>query len=193
MSRSACLIFSTVLMLMIAGCGSGKPYGGTGSTADAKTKPPPAITLNTAAAEASFALLRGQAELPPLRLIQRFAPALRMRWAWAQRLRVAQPAVWLVPRPSQLCLVQQRPAASVACTRLENVLKKGMFISSVPSQVSRTARYRVIVGLAPDGVAAVRIHARYARPRTAPVVENVFALRDHGRAFPESIELVRAR
>jgi hypothetical protein len=50
-----------------------------------------------------------------------------------------------------------------------------------------------VIGLVPDGVTKVRIHASGARPITVPVEENVFALRDKGRAFAESIELVRSK
>jgi hypothetical protein len=81
--------------------------------------------------------------------------------------------------------------SSMVCKKLWRLLKEGMFLASVPTSVSEGTGIRTVVGLVPDGVTGVRIHASNARPRTVPVVENVFALRDRGRAFPESIELIR--
>jgi len=115
-------------------------------------------------------------------------------WAWAQRLHVVTAKVWAVPARGRLCLIEVAGgrAGSVACTRLARAVRAGMYIASVPAGVPGTSDLRTVVGLVPDGVERVRIHAHGARPLTVPVVENVFALRDHGRAFPESIELIRA-
>jgi hypothetical protein len=88
---------------------------------------------------------------------------------------------------------KSREAPSVACARLSRVLEAGIFIASVPVSGQRSSGFRSVIGLVPDGVSRVHIHASGARPRTVPVVGNVFALRDHGRAFPESIDLIRGR
>jgi hypothetical protein len=111
----------------------------------------------------------------------------------AQQLPIIAPQFWVVPAPRRLCLVESadRGSGNFACSQLAHVLKEGMYIASVPSGAPGAPRFRTVVGLVPDGVSLVRIHASNARPRTVPVVENVFALRDHGRAFPESIDLIR--
>jgi len=140
----------------------------------------------------NFALLRGSTEPLPAGLTRQLPP-VEGGWTIAQRLPIVTQLAWAVPGPERLCLVVKgrNEPPSVVCARISHAVKAGMFLASVPANAQRTSKFRTVIGVVPDGVSEVRIHASGARPRLAPVVENVFVLRDHGRAFPESIELVR--
>ena len=139
-----------------------------------------------------FAILR----TPPERTPTGLAEALRLTGggaALAQRLPLIIQAAWVIPSSRKLCLVlvQATGTSSVTCKKADGVIREGLFTASVPSSAS--SGMRLIMGVVPDGVSLVRVQAKGAPPQTVPVAENVFSLRDHRRAFPESIELVRGR
>jgi hypothetical protein len=139
-----------------------------------------------------FAIFRGGPEPLPLELTPQLQVIKGIR-ELSQRLPVIAPQSWAIPTSNGMCLVQwdRGGTAGFTCTRLGRALKEGIFIASVPASFPEGARTRSVVGVVPNGVHRVRIRAGNARPRTVTVVENVFALRDHSRAFPESIELIR--
>jgi hypothetical protein len=73
---------------------------------------------------------------------------------------------------------------------MQQVLHEGTYLASIPARSKPNGPKRNIVGLAPDGIQRVRIQFQQTPPRTVPVVENTFSLRDQGSDFPQSIELV---
>lgn len=190
LAASASLLFLTALTASGLGCGSNhseeRPRDGGAIVATSLEKVRPDI--------GKFSILKAEPEGLPDQ-ISRELGYLKGARAVAQRLPTVSPQIWAVPAVGRLCLVEvaEGRAGSVACTRLARAAKAGIYIASVPSGAPGASDFRTVVGLVPDGVKRVRLHAKGARPQTAPVAENVFALRDHGRAFPESIELVRAR
>ena len=174
-------------MLLVLGCGAEQPVP--------VSQEAPVSALEREEAknqETHFALMRGRPEPPP-RSLAKEVEAIGGIPSLAQRLPLLTQEAWVFPGPGRLCLVAASGGPpSLACTRLGRVLKAGTFIASVPANGLGSSPIRSVIGLVPDGVAKVRIHASGARPITVSVEENVFALRDKGRAFPESIELVRS-
>jgi hypothetical protein len=141
-----------------------------------------------------FSLLRTEPESLPPKLASEIE-AIEGIEDLAQRLPVVTPQLWAVPGPERICLVEgvDQGAGNFACSRLARVRRDGMFIASVPSDAPESSRIRTVIGLVPDGVTRVSIRASGVRAQFVPVMDNVFALRDHGRAFPESIDLIRGR
>jgi hypothetical protein len=92
----------------------------------------------------------------------------------------------------RLCLLnvtEEGPA--VGCKETGSVRTEGFFIATVPNESLAGSEVRSVVGIAPDEVNSVRIHSKGVRDHTALVRKNVFALRDKGKAFPESLTLIR--
>jgi hypothetical protein len=139
-----------------------------------------------------FDILRGHPE--PLDMASSGPlKTLGAKWGSAQRLPVAVRQVWVVPAAGRLCLVDASPeeAPSLVCNAVHRVVKAGLFLASVPAGRLNRTPTRTIVGLVPNAVKLVRVYTSAGRAKMSRVVNNVFAVRDAGRAFPESIELVR--
>ncbi len=176
-----------VIGLLLSGCGTQTPQDDQAVVVPSKERKdvgPSGLK--------HFALFHGSPEPVPTALETQLPPIGGL-WNMSQRIMAFPVEAWAVPGQGRLCLVTRkgREAPSVACARLTRVLEAGMFIASVPASDPQASSFRSVIGLVPNGVSKVRIHAGDAHPKTVPVVENVFALRDHGRAFPESIDLVR--
>jgi hypothetical protein len=137
-----------------------------------------------------FSLLQGKPERLPSQLEDELR-GVGAAGALAQRLPIITSQYWAVPAHGRLCLVESADSGSgnFACSQLARVRREGTFIASVPSGAPGASKFRTVVGLVPDGVTRVRIYASGGRPISVKVSENVFALRDEGRAFPESIKL----
>lgn len=114
--------------------------------------------------------------------------------AVSQRLPIFSQQVWAVSLPGKLCLAakaSQNGPASAVCSPTDRVLREGVYFAAVPPASAGASKKRTIIGLAPDGVVKVRVLAEGVRPKVTRVVENVFAVQDESRAFPESIQLIR--
>jgi len=148
-----------------------------------------------------FALLRSHPEgLPPRtrRLLGR--PLFGMSWRLAQRIPVALPGrYWLVPARRHLCVVEEgslgSPGAGSTCATTADALAHGLADITVKRRGSAGAGApvgpaRLIVGVAPGGARAVRVHTR-GRVRTVPVENGTFVLRDALVAPPDRFELRR--
>ncbi|MDX6635536.1 MAG: hypothetical protein QOF06_1739 [Solirubrobacterales bacterium] len=184
----ASLLSIIVVALGSLGCG-----GGDSAPATRKDSAAPSPTREQGEVK-GFSLLRSEPEQLPSQLVDELR-GIGTMGNLAQRLPIVTPQFWVVPAHGRLCLVESadRGSGNFACSQLFRVLREGTFIASVPSGAPGASRFRTVVGLVPDGVTRVRIHASKARPISVRVTENVFALRDEGRAFPESIELVRGK
>lgn len=139
-----------------------------------------------------FQLFRGPVEPVPSSVANKVPPEVASALDLAQRLPLVGIEAWIVPIAGRLCLLnvtEQGPA--VGCKAERNVQREGIFIATVPTTSLAGSELRSVVGIAPDGVEAVRIQSKGARDRTALVLGNVFALQDDGKAFPESITFVR--
>jgi hypothetical protein len=188
--RRVCVGLLAAGTLAVWGCGCGKesPESDSGMSAEVERD-----VGQRRLHVAPLSLMRGRPEPLSGSLAEEVArfggiPSL------AQRLPLPTQRAWAFPGRGSLCLAAITAASpSIACTRLKRVLKGGMFIASVPAKGVGVSPIRSVVGLVPNGVSRVRILASGAHPRTVPVEENVFALRDEGRAVPESIEFVRSR
>jgi len=139
-----------------------------------------------------FSILEGDPE-PLVRTLADQLTVIHGDWQHAQRVPINSRQVWVIPASGRLCLVDggSGESPSFVCNAVHRVVKSGMFLASVPTSSAQSMSMRWIVGVVPDGIVRVRIRAPGAKLRQVPVVENVFALRDHGRAFPESIDLIR--
>lgn len=139
-----------------------------------------------------FALFRGPPEPLPASLAQEMSMIDGVS-ALAQRTPLLTQRVWAVPTVGRVCLVGRNrgEAPTLGCSRVRHVLKEGTFIASVPAASADPSSSRTVVGLAPDGIRVVRIHFARTHPKAVPVIENTFALRDKGKDFPESIELIK--
>lgn len=101
---------------------------------------------------------------------------------------------WVVPAGEQLCLIRREvdAALSVVCANDEQVLAHGIFITSLldPSMQKRGPR-REIIGIAPDGTAAVQLGTPNFKSVRVAVVHNVFVLRDDIPTALQSVRLLR--
>jgi hypothetical protein len=191
--RGVRLIVATMGLALVAGCGSGG-----GDIAGSTTRSVRARTLlsqEERTMRQRFNLFRTLPEPVPAALRGGLSREMAPSWEHGQRLPLFGYKIWAVPGAGRLCLLNLTDPASAAfaCKRLRRVLSEGMFLAMVPAGSLGGDPMRTIVGIAPNGTSGVRIHAKGARVRAVGVQENVFALRDEGRAFPESIELIRAR
>jgi hypothetical protein len=187
-SDATLLVALTTVALIIGGCG-----GGTSEPKPTKLGAPAVGARQQRISTMNFAIMHGKPEPLP----QSLARGIEANGGFpsqAQQLPLLAQRVWVVPGPNRLCLVQANTneVPGLACSHLRQVLANGMFVASVPNGVAGASSVRTVVGIVPNGVARVRIVAENAKPKTAPVVDNVFSLRDEGRAFPESIELIRS-
>jgi|GEM_PF-3795448 len=181
---------SLLAVVAIAGLCFGCGEGGPNPVTEAEVAPRPVVDTALGASK-RFALLRGAPEQIPKVLLQEI-PLLEGDPQSAQHLPLLSRDVWIIVASSRVCMAEmsQGALASFACMRLSRVVREGMFIASVPSNAPMSSDFRSVVGIVPDEVVKVGIYAHGARPQIAPVVENVFSLRDKSRAFPESIELI---
>jgi hypothetical protein len=87
-----------------------------------------------------------------------------------------------------LCLLQALEGGTSAfvCARRHHLLHEGLFMTSLPTVTTGVdTKWRVVVGIAPDGVRAVRVVANHTA-QSASVRENAFVLRDTKHLQPES-------
>lgn len=178
----------SAVALISEGCG-----GGTSAPKPTKQAVPTAGARQRHISARNFAVMYGKPEPLP----QSLARGIEANGGFplqAQKLPLLAQRAWVVPGHNRLCLVQanMNEVPGLACSQLRHVLANGMFVASVPSGAAGASSVRTVVGIVPNGVARVRIVAENAKPKTVPVVDNVFSLRDEGRAIPKSIELIRS-
>lgn len=178
----------TTIALISGGCG-----GGTSEPQPANLAAPAVGARHQHIPARNFAVMHGEPEPLPQSLARKVKASGGFPLQ-AQQLPLLAQRAWAVPGHDRLCLVQANTneVPGLACSHLRQVLANGMFVASVPSGAAGASSVRTVVGIVPNGVARVRIVAENAKPKTVPVVDNVFSLRDEGRAFPESIELIRS-
>lgn len=197
-TRAGSFVALLLLAVSVAACGSAAHRDAASSTVGAQPAShvlrQPALILRE-----RFALLRTRPEgLPPrLRGLVRpsdptFNPAL------AQRIPVLLPGdYWLTPAGGQLCVVSEvpgTPGAGTVCGSIRDAIAEGVAtVSLKPAERSPSGvPSRLIVGVAPDGTRAVRVHTRWS-VATVPVTGGVFVLRDAMTVPSDSLQLVRAR
>jgi hypothetical protein len=110
---------------------------------------------------------------------------------YAQKLPLFTQDVWAVLARQEICLLgDEGEVRGLGCRPLEQVLREGTYLASIPTPSRPIDANRNIVGIAPDGIRKVRIQFDQTRPRTVPVIENTFSLRDKGSDFPTRIDLL---
>jgi len=118
-----------------------------------------------------------------------------VNWQLAQSLPGAPWPAWIAPGRGHVCLAQQEtPQSGIGqtCAPLRNVLKEGVFITTLSaSSKRRRPAQRVVIGVVPDGTRAVRVHTPGSAPALSTVQQNVFALRDGARDPAEGLALLR--
>ncbi len=179
-------VFCATWML---GCGSDGDPGGSTSRSHLRV---PSGSEEARELEQEFQLFRGPVEPVPASVANKTPLPLASALSRAQRLPLVGFEAWVAPMAGRLCLLnvaEEGPA--FGCKARTRVQREGFFIATVPNESLAGSKVRRVVGVAPDGVKAVRIHSKGVRDRTALVSENVFALRDKGKAFPESLTLIR--
>lgn len=137
----------------------------------------------------NFALFRSPAEgLPPTVRQALGQPRYGLNWDFAQRLPLKGLApTWVVPGRGVICLLNsERGAVGVTCATLQAALTHGASATYLRTGPSR----RIIVGLAPDHVAAVVAYTGDSAVRIA-VTRGVFVRRDHEPNPPDRIDLLQ--
>ena len=141
-----------------------------------------------------FAMLRTRPEGLPARTRRVLrAPILGTNWRLAQRIPVALPgAYWLLPGKRHLCIAAETDETGVGttCARTSQAVAHGLASVTIAPAAPGTgaAPARLIVGVAPDGARAVRVHTGGA-VASVPVVDHVFVLRDRLSAPPDVLTL----
>lgn len=193
------------LLLAVNGCGSSAtdsrparpaPAASTASGAAGDLTAHPVVQRVDPRLRARFALLRTPPEPLPARTRRIMGPpTLGVNWRLAQRIPVALAgAYWLVPGDGHLCVVSQgdagTPGVGSVCARNAQALRHGIadvtIARATPATGGRPAR--LIVGVAPDGARAVRVHTHGAVSEAA-VVDALFVVRDAVDRPPDGIEL----
>lgn len=183
---------ASLLAITVIASGNGGCGGGGSAPASGQSQEVPS-SARTKTPVKGFSLLHTDPEQLPPQLVDELR-GIGAMGNLSQRLPIVTPQIWVVPASGRLCLVESADSGSgnFACSQPARVRREGTFMASVPSGAPGASKFRTVVGLVPDGVSRVRIHASGGRPISVRVSENVFALRDEGRAFPESIELIRS-
>ena len=179
--RFSASLFSLTVILALQGCGDSQER--LPDTSEVSTRhEAPALFRH-------FAIFRGAPDPLPLQLAEQVSVSGDVD-TLAQKLPLLTQQIWALPSPGRLCLAGgSGGASSVGCSQIRRVLREGTYIASIPAD-PRGELTRSIAGLVPDGIRRVRIRFRRAHPQIVDVVENTFALRDQGRDFPESIQLI---
>jgi hypothetical protein len=86
--------------------------------------------------------------------------------------------VWVVGGNGVTCLFNGETFA-MACDTSSDTVRNGLVIVSGPSPAANKRPEVVAVGIAPNGVHAVRLGRFGASDRVVPVIGNTFALRAH--------------
>jgi hypothetical protein len=141
----------------------------------------------------NFALLRTRPEGLPLgvRRVLR-APVFGLNWKLAQRIpSTLRGTYWLVPGNGYLCVIAQgsmgSPETGTTCAPTSQAVENGVADVTIARAApgSRVRPGRLIVGVAPNGARQVVFHTR-GTVEAAPVVDDVFVLRDAIAAPPDS-------
>ena len=142
---------------------------------------------------ANFSVLRGVPEGIPQEVTRAVhADTSGANWTLAQRLPTIDPAVWAVPGRKHLCLVElpSNGAIGVVCTRTRYAIQRSAYTASVPPPGSSTRAKRVILGLVPNSVRAVRVYTAGLPPERASMSQNFFFLEDEVHRPPTSVKLI---
>ncbi len=207
-ARRACVgpLVLALLALTLGGCGSSSdasPSATAKSAADAAPPHKPAAAENPYAAAvishaqprqlAAFSLLRTPPEGLPAstrRILRR--PIFGINFRLAQRIPVkSEGAYWLVPGNGHLCVISQGvmhgPGVGSTCATTSRAIAHSIGDISI-TLPGGGHRFRLIVGVAPDGAREALVNTRGAIA-TAPVHGEVFLLRDTTLAPPDVITL----
>jgi hypothetical protein len=115
-----------------------------------------------------------------------------MNWKLAQRIPVKSEGIyWLVPGNGHVCVISQGvmhgPGVGTTCATTAQVIAHGIADISI-TLPGAAHRFRLIVGVAPDGAREALVHTR-GTIAVAPVHDEVFLLHDLTLAPPDLISL----
>jgi hypothetical protein len=138
----------------------------------------------------NFALLRTPSDGIPLDVRRTLrVPVAGMNWSLARRVPASLPGMyWLAPGADHLCVVATNPdspAVGTVCATIHQALHHGVANTSLDPSSGK----RIIVGVAPDGTRAVRIHSGISTT-SARVRHGPFVLRDSVSAPPDLMTLL---
>ncbi len=190
----------------LGGCGNSSDASSsatTKSTSVTRAQHKPAAAENPYAARvishaqppqlAAFSLLRTHPEGLPAatqRILRR--PIFGINFKLAQRIPVkTEGAYWLVPGNGHLCVISQGvmhgPGVGSTCATTAQSIAHSIGDISI-TLPGRAHRFRLIVGVTPDGTREALVHTQ-GTIATAPVHGEVFVLRDTTLAPPDVITL----
>lgn len=193
---AAVLCISTAAALLLNDPHSSPPHMARSSLRDRIDRSPSGTIRRTPPyLKTKFGILRSTAEGLPTQVTHVLRPAYGANWSLAQKLGGTPWPAWVVPGEGVVCLfTQEETGGAVAATCTPNSLmkKRGIFMSALlEPHTSSAASARVVMGLSPDGVRAVRIHTQGAASVTARVAANVFLLRDSVAEPAERVTAIR--
>lgn len=127
----------------------------------------------------------------PTAMAQSLGSPYGANWKLARMLDMG---VWVVPAQNHVCLfsIGSDGGSTMGCTATKMVLRHGIFIAflSDPS-TKHFGQRRKIIGLAPDGVRAVRLLAPGYKAVVAKVRRGLFSTQDNIMASPQTVSLLR--
>ena len=143
----------------------------------------------------SFAIFRTSPEGLPAAVTKTLrVPTYGMNWHLAQLIPVSTVnSFWAVPGRDVICIVSRQAEGIVSsnCARTAHAITHGITATFLKAGGSSQDANRLIVGIAPDGVAAMKLYSN-GKMTTVPVFGGAFTLEDAIRAVPERVVPVEA-
>jgi hypothetical protein len=139
-----------------------------------------------------FSLLRTPAEPLSLKLQRRMRqPTYGVNWDLAQRVALHRGGVlWLLPGNRFLCLLVKTAHLNQICTPTEVAVVRGVSLIEIAAHPRRAKGVsRVVVGVAPDHAAEVRIRTVRGVAVLRTTRDGVFSLRDRSTSAATDLEL----
>lgn len=158
---------------------------------------PSALQMSRGTELAQFPLMNTPVEGLP-RIVQAAVGMSSQRPQWAASQAVpapfAIPRVWAVSDNEQICLLslESNDGVGVTCKSVRDALLRGVAITLLRSAEERQ-RERIIVGIAPKGISAVRAIVTSGGATYIPVRDGAFATVDFVSKPPDRLELLSDR